>query len=101
MADYQEDAFTLFTNFNRSKLPGKENEYWSKAEWSLAEIRKLYEWSISPQTDLVQNQRGETCVTVYQKLLPKKSKAGNDYLLGVTSGAYPKKDEAPSTAHLI
>ena len=92
MPDFKEDAFALFSNFNRSKIEGKENEHWSKAEWPIEEIKKLWDWVNDPATPKTENQRGERCVTVNQKLLPRTSKKGNPFLLGVTSG---KKEEIP------
>ena len=85
MPDFQEDAFVLYTNFNRSKIEGKTDEFWSKSEWSKEEIEKLYKWSKEAPT--VKNNRGDDCVVVNQKLLPRTAKtSGNPYLLGVTSG---------------
>ena len=56
------------------------------------EIKKLWDWVNDPATPKTENQRGERCVTVNQKLLPRTSKKGNPFLLGVTSG---KKEEMP------
>lgn len=94
MADYAPDAFTLFSTFNRSKIEGKENEFWAKAEWPLEQINALYAWANSPDALLTNNDKGEPCITVSQKLLPRTSKAGNEYLLGVTSN--PKKAIEPT-----
>jgi hypothetical protein len=88
MADFAPDAFTLFTTFNKSKLEGKTDEYWAKSEWPIDQINALHAWANS-QTSTTTNQKGEVCVTVNQKLLPRTSKAGNDYLLGITSDAKP------------
>ena len=92
MPEFKEDAFALFSTFNRSKIEGKENEYWSKSEWPLEQIKELYKWAVDPATPISENQKGERCVTVNQKLLPRTSKNGNPYLLGVTSG---KKEDMP------
>ena len=89
MTDFAPDAFTLFSTFNKSKIEGKENEYWSKSEWPLEQINALHAWANSPDALLTTNQKGESCVTVQQKLMPRTSAAGNAYLLGVTSN--PKK----------
>lgn len=35
---YAPDKFTLFSNVNQSKIEGKENEMWAKAEWPLDQI---------------------------------------------------------------
>ena len=78
------DVFTLFSSFNRSKFEGKENEYWAKAEWPVEQIRALANWAIQ-DAEKVTNQKGEECVVVAQKLLPRTSQAGNEYFLGVTS----------------
>ena len=94
MSDFAPDAFTLFSTFNKSKIEGKENEYWSKAEWPLEQINALHAWANSPDALLTTNQKGESCVTVQQKLMPRTSAAGNAYLLGVTSN--PKKAIEPT-----
>ena len=93
MPNYPQDAFTFFSNFNRSKIEGKENEYWAKAEFPIEEIEKFFNWAMDPSTKKVINNKGEQCVVVNQKLLPKVAKtSGNSYLLGITSG---KKEEIP------
>ena len=93
MPNYQEDAFTFFSNFNRSKIQGKEDEYWAKAEWPIEQIKALYQFATDPTTKTRQNNQGEECVVVNQKLLPRIAKAsGNPYLLGITSA---KKEEMP------
>lgn len=88
MPEFAPDKFTLFSTFNRSKIEGKEDEYWAKAEWPIEQIAALHEWAVT-QAEQIENQKGETCVVVAQKLLPRTSKTGNEYLLGVTSN--PKK----------
>ncbi len=91
--DFPANAFVLFSTFNRSKFAGKEQEFWSKAEWPIEQINALYAWANSEAAVITTNQKGEACVTVSQKLLPRTSKAGNDYLLGVTSDPAPVKPE--------
>ena len=93
MADYAPDAFTLFTTFNRSKIEGKTDEYWAKSEWPIEQINALYAWANSGDATVTTNQKGEPCVTVAQKLLPKTSAAGNAYLLGITSDAKAAKSD--------
>ena len=86
MPDFPADKFTFFSNFNKSKLPGKEDEYWAKAEWPISEIQALYEWATDPGTRTRLNTRGDQCVVVNQKLLPRIAKeSGNPYLMGITS----------------
>ena len=41
----------------------------------------------------MQNQKGEDCVEVAMKLLPRTSKAGNDYYLAVVSDPRTKQEE--------
>ncbi|MFZ9288306.1 MAG: hypothetical protein ACO28M_10980 [Vulcanococcus sp.] len=91
MSDFAPDAFTLFSTFNRSKIEGKEDEYWAKAEWPIEQIAALHEWAVT-KAEQIENQKGEMCVVVAQKLLPRTSKTGNEYLLGVTSN--PKQQIA-------
>ena len=93
MADYAPDIFTLFSNFNKSKIEGKEGEYWAKAEWPVEQIKAFAKWAIN-DAEKVENQKGEECVVVAQKLLPRTSGKGNAYLMGVTSDPKPKKDNA-------
>jgi len=91
MPDFAPDAFTLFSTFNRSKIEGKQEEFWAKAEWPIEQIAALHEWAVT-KAEQVENQKGEMCVVVAQKLLPRTSKSGNEYLLGVTSN--PKQQIA-------
>jgi hypothetical protein len=93
MADFPANAFTLFSTFNRSTIEGKTDEYWAKSEWPIEQINALYAWANSEAALISTNQKGEPCVTVSQKLLPRTSKAGNEYLLGVTSDPAPIKPE--------
>ena len=99
MADsnFAPDKFTLFSTFNRSKFEGKENEYWSKAEWPIEQIKAFATWAVK-EAETVQNQKGEDCVVVAQKLMPRTSAAGNEYLLGVTSDPKTKSD-APAQSN--
>ena len=97
MADYPESKFTLFSNCNKSKIEGKEGEFWAKAEWPIEQIQKLHEWAVT-QAEQVENQRGEMCVVVAQKLLPRTSKTGNDYLLSVISDPTPKQQQQQSSS---
>ena len=92
MADYAPDIFTLFSNFNKSKIEGKEDEYWAKAEWPVEQIKAFAKWAVN-DAEKVENQKGEECVVVQQKLLPRQSKAGNPYLMGITSDPKPKKED--------
>ena len=97
MANYDgpESKFSLFSNCNQSKIEGKDGEFWAKAEWPIEQIQKLHEWAVT-EAEQVENQRGETCVVVAQKLLPRTSKSGNDYLLSVISDAKPKQEQQQS-----
>ena len=86
-----QDKFTLYSSFNRSKFEGKENEYWAKAEWPLDQILAFANWATN-EAEKVTNQRGETCVVVSQKLLPRTAKnSGNEYLMGITSDPKPSQ----------
>jgi len=93
MTEFAPDAFTLFSTFNKSKVEGKTDEFWAKSEWPVAQIEALYNWALAQ--DPQPNQKGELCVTVNQKLLPRISGAGNPYLLGVTSGKTATTEELP------
>ena len=94
--DGPESMFTLFSNCNKSKIEYKEGEYWAKAEWPIEQIQKLHEWAVT-QAEQVENQRGEMCVVVAQKLLPRTSKTGNDYLLSVIKDPAPAQGQQQST----
>ena len=102
MADYPESKFTLFSNCNKSKIEGKEGEFWAKAEWPIEQIQKLYQWATT-QAEQVENQRGEKCVVVAQKLLPRTAKSsGNEYLLSVISDPQPRQEQSkPSNSPLF
>lgn len=85
------DKFTLFSNVNRSKIEGKENEMWAKAEWPLDQIMALANWATN-EAPKIENQRGEQCVVVQQKFLPKVAQnSGNQYFLGIISDPKPTK----------
>ena len=43
MPDFAPNAFTLFSNLNKSKIEGKENEYWAKSEWPIEQINALHD----------------------------------------------------------
>ena len=93
MADFAPDIFTLFSNFNKSKIEGKEGEYWAKAEWPVEQIKAFAKWAVN-DAEKVENMKGEECVVVAQKLLPRTSSKGNPYFMGVTSDPKPtKKDD--------
>ena len=107
--DFPESLFTLWSTFNKSKdvidkktgevkREAKEGEYWAKAEWPIEQIAALHEWAVT-KAEQVENQKGEACVIVSQKLMPRTSKAGNDYLLGVTSDPQePRNNNAAPSA---
>ena len=93
---YPKDKFTLFSFFNKSKFDGKENEYWAKAEWPIEQIQALYQYATDPSTRTMLNKRGERCIVVSQKLLPRTSEeSGNSYLMGVTTDQKEEKKELP------
>ena len=88
---YAPDKFTLFSNVNHSKIEGKENELWAKAEWPVDQIMALANWATN-EAEKVTNQRGEQCVVVNQKFLPKVAQnSGNQYFLGIISDPKPKQ----------
>ena len=87
--EFAPDKFVLYSSFNRSKFDGKENEYWAKGEWPLDQILALANWATN-EAEKITNIRGEQCVVVSQKLLPRIAKdSGNAYLMGVTSDPKP------------
>lgn len=94
--DGPESKFALFSNCNQSKIQGKEGEFWAKAEWPIEQIQKLHEWAVT-EAEQVENQRGEMCVVVAQKLLPRTSKSGNDYLLSVIKDPAPAQGQQQSS----
>lgn len=87
MADFAPDKFTLFSNFNKDSKT--EGAYWALAEWPVDQIKAFASWAVN-DAEKVENQKGETCVVVRQALRPKTSKAGNEYLMGITSDPKPK-----------
>ena len=89
MPDFPENKFVLFSNLNKSKDEKSADDYWAKAEWPIDQIAALHEWAVTNATQ-VQNQKGDTCVEVSMKLLPRTSKAGNDYYLAVVSDPRPR-----------
>ena len=92
MPDYPKNEFVLFSNLNKSKQEDSKEDYWAKAEWPIDQIAALHEWAVTKATQ-VQNQKGDTCVEVAMKLLPRTSKAGNDYYLAVVSDPRTKQEE--------
>ena len=93
MSDYPADAFTLFSNLNRSK-PDDKADYWAKSEWPIEEIKKLYMYATDPNTKIVKGIRGDECIVVTQNLYPMTSKeSGNAYYLSVVREAKEKKSE--------
>jgi hypothetical protein len=90
--EYPKDEFTLFSHLNKSKDEKSKEDYWAKAEWPIDQIAALHEWAVTKATQ-VQNQKGDTCVEVAMKLLPRTSKAGNDYYLAVVSDPRTKQEE--------
>ena len=98
MADHAPDIFTMFSNFNKSKIEGKEGEYWAKAEWPVEQIKAFAKWAVN-DAKKVENMKGEECVVVAQKLLPRTAKeSGNEFFLCVTSDPKPKKKEEDKAA---
>jgi len=86
-----QDKFTLFSNVNHSKVEGKEGQMWSKSEWPLDQILALANWATN-EAEKVENKRGEQCVVVQQKFLPKIAQnSGNQYFLGIISDPKPVK----------
>lgn len=99
MADFAPDKFTFFSNFFQSKVEGKTDEYWAKAEWPVEEIRAFANWAIQ-DAEKVENLKGEECVVVAQKLIPRKAKTGTPFLMFVASDPKPKADSAPQKEEL-
>lgn len=86
MTDRAPDAFTLWGNFNKDQK--KEDHYWAQMDVPVAELRKLLEWVKT--ADRCENQKGEECVKLRANLMPRQSKAGNDYLMMAMSDAKPR-----------
>ena len=89
MADYAPDAFNIWGNFIKDQK--KDGHYWATMEVPVDELRKLVEWAKTAER--VQNQKGDDCVKLRAKLMPRQSQAGNDYLLMALSDAKPKADK--------
>ena len=89
MPERTPDAFTIWGNFNKDQK--KDGYYWASMEVPLDELRKLVEWAKT--ADRVQNQKGEDCVKLRANLMPRQSKAGNDYLMMALSDAKPRQAE--------
>ena len=92
MPDYPPNKFTLFANLNKSKQEDSKEDYWARSEWPIEQIAALHQWAVTEATQ-VQNQKGDTCVEVVMKLLPRTSKKGNDYYLAVVSDPRTKQEE--------
>ena len=91
MSDYPKDAFTLWGRFNEERTdPGA---YWSMLEIPLSELASLVTWAKTAER--CKNQKGEDCVKLRGRLMPKTSAKGNDYLLMALSDAKPKADDVP------
>ena len=71
----------------------KPGAYWSMLEIPLSELASLVTWA--KNAERCQNQKGEDCVKLRGRLMPKTSAAGNEYLLMALSDAKPKVDDAP------
>lgn len=88
MPDYPENKFVLFANLNRSQEDSKD-DYWAKAQWPIDQIAALYDHALQGGNQ-VRNQKGEACLEVSMKLLPRTSQAGNAYYLAVISDPKPR-----------
>jgi hypothetical protein len=84
MPDYPENKFVLFSNLNKSRQEDSKEDYWAKAQWPIDQIAALYDHAIQ-NGNKVKNQKGETCLEVYEELLPRTSQTGNAYYLAVIS----------------
>ena len=89
MTDRAPDAFTVWGNFNKDQK--KDGHYWASMEVPVEELKKLFEWAKT--ANRVQNQKGDDCVQLRANLMPRQSKAGNDYLLMALSDAKPRPVE--------
>lgn len=90
MADFPQDAFTLWFNCNKDQKT--EGAYWASSEVPVESLRALFEWVKTAEK--VQNDKGQECVKMRAGLRPKVSKAGNDYLLLAISDQKPPKPKA-------
>ena len=61
-------------------------------EVPVAELRKMVEWV--KIADRFANQKGEECVKLRANLMPRRSQAGNDYLLMALSDAKPRQTDS-------
>ena len=84
------DAFNIWGNFNKDKK--KDGHYWAAMEVPVAELRKMVEWV--KIADRFANQKGEECVKLRANLMPRRSQAGNDYLLMALSDAKPRQTDS-------
>ena len=74
MADFPQDAFTLWFNCNKDQKT--EGAYWASSEVPVDELRKLFAWiKDAPKTE---NDKGQECVQLRAGLRPRTSKAGNE-----------------------
>ena len=89
MPDYPENKFVLFSNLNKSRQEDSKEDYWAKAQWPVDQIAALYDHALQ-NGNQVKNQKGETCIEVSMKLLPRTSQAGNAYYLAVISDPKPR-----------
>lgn len=96
MPDYPENKFVLFSNLNKSRIEDSKEDYWAKAQWPVEQIAKLYDHALQ-NGNQVANQKGEPCIEVSMKLLPRVSGAGNAYYLAVISDPQPRPVAATST----
>lgn len=89
MPDFAPDAFALFFNCNQDRQnPGK---YWAIADLPVAELKKFADW-VNDQTragNTTTDRKGETCVQIRLNLLPRESRSGNEYLLGIMKDHKP------------
>ena len=90
MPDFAPDAFNIWGNFNKDKK--KDGHYWAAMEVPVAELRKMVEWV--KIADRFANQKGEECVKLRANLMPRRSQAGNDYLLMALSDAKPRQTDS-------
>ena len=37
----------MFSTFNRSKVEGKTDQYWAKAEWPVEQIKAFAKWAVN------------------------------------------------------
>lgn len=93
---YAPDKFTLFLNLNESRIKGKEETFWAKGQWPVDQIIALANWATN-EAEKVENYKGEQCVEIAQKLMPRTAKtSGNQFYLGIISDQKPPADPAPA-----